>query len=317
MISTREGTTCFYHLDPFAGTAVTREDGTRFSADQVASGKASMFWSSWFRGDCDLPADPAAQVTWREGTVGPPAGDRGTPLSAEPEPDRAASGPSDGTAGSPREPTRADRLRTRVARLKAWDRDVRIGAGMVAAFCVLIACTSPALNLGLEANRTVVLVVTGLAAVDFGFLLLRWDRCAQQMLLIFPVLLLVGEVTLALLTKGVAADYTGFLTLGFVYIGLTQPRGTGLAFCLLAGPTWAMSQQHWAPGLGIKLGLTMLVWLLLSGFLAVRTTRDQNNNRQLVSHAYSDVLTGLGNRRALSDRVEHLIANPVPSGSSR
>jgi hypothetical protein len=188
---------------------------------------------------------------------------------------------------------------------------------MVAAFCVLIACTSPALNLGLEANRTVVLVVTGLAAVDFGFLLLRWDRCAQQMLLIFPVLLLVGEVTLALLTKGVAADYTGFLTLGFVYIGLTQPRGTGLAFCLLAGPTWAMSQQHWAPGLGIKLGLTMLVWLLLSGFLAVRTTRDQNNNRQLVSHAYSDVLTGLGNRRALSDRVEHLIANPVPSGSSR
>src|ERR1039458_9672314 len=85
MISTREGTTCFYHLDPFAGTAVPREDGTRFSADQVASGKASMFWSSWFRGDCDLPADPAAQVTWREGTVGPPAGDRGTPLSAEPE----------------------------------------------------------------------------------------------------------------------------------------------------------------------------------------------------------------------------------------
>src|ERR1039458_4676702 len=61
-----------------------------------------MFWSSWFRGDCDLPADPAAQVTWREGTVGPPAGDRGTRLSAEPEPDRAASGLSDGTAGSPR-----------------------------------------------------------------------------------------------------------------------------------------------------------------------------------------------------------------------
>jgi diguanylate cyclase (GGDEF)-like protein len=187
---------------------------------------------------------------------------------------------------------------------------------MVAAFCIIVAATSPALDLTPSVARTVILVVAGLAAADFGLLLMRWDRFVRQMLLAFPLLLVVGEVILALLTKGVSVDYTGFLTLGFVYIGLTQPRGTGGAFALVAGPTWVLSQQHWGSGLAIKLGMNMAVWLLLSGTLAVRTKRELNSSRRLVTHAYSDVLTGLGNRRAIADRVERLIDNPVASGSS-
>ncbi len=60
----------------------------------------------------------------------------------------------------------------------------------------------------------------------------------------------------------------------------------------------------------------MTVWLLLSGTLAVRTNRDLNSSRELAVHAYTDVLTALGNRRALAERLEHLIANPVLSGST-
>ena len=84
-------------------------------------------------------------------------------------------------------------------------------------------------------------------------------------------------------------------------------------FALLAIPSWVVSQQHWATGLAIKLGLTVAVWLLLSGFLAVRTNRDLKSNRRLVTNAYTDVLTGLGNRRALAECVAS--SSPMPGGS--
>jgi diguanylate cyclase (GGDEF)-like protein len=196
------------------------------------------------------------------------------------------------------------------------DRDVRLGAGMVAAFCIVVVATTPALSLSPGTRRTVLLVVAAMAVADFGVLALRWDRYARQRLLVFPALVLVGEVTLALCTRGVSPEYTGFFTLGFVYIGLTQPRGTGVAFSLPAGACWIVSQQHWAPGLGIRLGLSIVVWLLLSGALAVRTSRDNNSSKRLVAHAYTDVLTGLGNRRAISDRLELLIEKAASSASS-
>ena len=60
----------------------------------------------------------------------------------------------------------------------------------------------------------------------------------------------------------------------------------------------------------------MAVWLLLSGTLAVRTTRDLSSSQRLVTHAYTDVLTGLGNRRAIADCVERLISQPGPSEPS-
>jgi diguanylate cyclase (GGDEF)-like protein len=187
---------------------------------------------------------------------------------------------------------------------------------MVAAFCVFVACTSPLLHLSPQTGRRVVFVVAVVAVADFGLLLLRWERFTWRMLLIFPVLLLAGEMALSLFTKGVAAEYAGFLTLAFVYIGLTQPLGAGLVFSLLAIPSWVVIQQHWATGLAIKLCLTVAVWLLLSGFLAVRTNRDLKLSRRLVKNAYTDVLTGLGNRRALAERVEHLVAGASCSGSS-
>jgi diguanylate cyclase (GGDEF)-like protein len=274
-----------------------------------------MFWHSRFRDDSSWMIETAAEATRQDAAGAETASD--TSMSAAgAEADLASSEQADPSQSSIDDPTPPEGGRERAAHIKGLDRDVRLGAGMVAAFCVVVTCTSPFLNLGAHTGRTVVLVVAGLAAVDFGLLFLRWERCIRQVLLAFPLLLLAGEVMLAVFTKGVSANYAGFFTLGFAYIGLTQVRGTGVAFSLLAGPCWALSQQHWASSFAIKLGLSMTVWLLISGVLAVRTNRDLNSSRQLVTSAYTDVLTALGNRRALAERLQHLIANPVPSGST-
>jgi diguanylate cyclase (GGDEF)-like protein len=186
----------------------------------------------------------------------------------------------------------------------------------VASFCALVVVTCFALNLAAETQGTVILVAVGVGVIDLGLLSLPWDRCPRWMLLAFPVLLLAGGVVMALLTTGVAADYAGFITLAFLYIGVTQPRGTGLLFALLAGPCWVIIQQHWEGDIAIKLCLTLVIWILLSDILAIRAARDVIRGQRLLAHACTDVLTGLGNRRALSDRVTLLAARTVPSGAS-
>jgi diguanylate cyclase (GGDEF)-like protein len=213
------------------------------------------------------------------------------------------------------EPARAGRWSRRAARFgTGWDYDVRLGAGLVAAFSGLIAVTALVLNLDPETTRMVILVVAGVAVADIGLLSLPWDKCPRWMLLAFPLLLLVGGVVLALLTNGVAADYSGFITLAFLYIGLTQPRGTGLLFALVAGPSWVIIQQKWQGDVAIKLALAVLIWVLISDVLAIRTARDAVRSQRLVARASTDVLTGLGNHRALSDRITRLAARPVASG---
>jgi diguanylate cyclase (GGDEF)-like protein len=272
-----------------------------------------MFWSARFRDDSGWTVIPAARRT------------RGTAQLELTFPESSV--PGEGGEGTEEEaggcrlpfPLAAPAAPAPLAflpRLRSLDRDVRLGAGMVAAFCIIVAATTPALRLNSEMQGRVLFVAAVLAVVDFALALFRWDRCVQLTLLAFPLLLLVGEVALALSTNGVSADYTSFFTLGFVYIGLTQSRGTGVGFALLAVPCWIISQQHWGPGLAIKLGLTVAVWLLLSGTLAVRTNRDLKSRRRLATHAYTDVLTGLGNRRAIAECVAGLIACKEPSASS-
>ncbi|MGA2528543.1 MAG: bifunctional diguanylate cyclase/phosphodiesterase [Acidimicrobiales bacterium] len=271
-----------------------------------------MFWSAPFRDDSGWTGVPVPSA--------PPRRDEAAQLDASASggigSDHSVPEASASTRSPLEQVTESKRWGARVARLKAWDRDVRLGAGMVAAFCAVVVTTAPALDLRPGTRGAVFVVCAALGSADLVLLLFGWDRYGRQRLLVFPALLLIGEVALALCTKGVSPEYTGFFTLGFVFIGLTQPRGTGVAFALPAAVCWIVSQQQWAPGLAIRLGLSVVVWLLISGTLSVRTSRDQNSSRRLVTHAYTDVLTGLGNRRAISDRVEQLTSKPVASESA-
>ena len=274
-----------------------------------------MFWSAPFRDDSGWTGVPVPTAPPRRDEVAK-VPDLEATGSTGVGPDLSVPDTSASTALPSRRTGRSKWWAPRLGRLKAWDRDVRLGAGMVAAFCVVVVTTAPALDLRPGTRGVVIVLCAALAVFDLALLLFSWDSYPRQSLLVFPALLLIGEVALALSTNGVSPEYTGFFTLGFVFIGLTQPRGTGVGFALPAGVCWVVSQQHWAPGLAIRLGLSVVIWLLLSGTLSVRTSRDQNSSRRLVTHAYTDVLTGLGNRRAISERVEHLTAELVISESS-
>jgi len=195
-------------------------------------------------------------------------------------------------------------------------QDVLLGVGLVGAFSVLVLGTSAALRLDVATVWTTATVAGVIAAADLGLVLLPWRRLPRRALLAFPVLLVAGQVALAVLTTGMATDYTGLLTLAFFYVGLTQPRGTGPVFALLAGPGWVLSQSRWTAGGGIRLFLTLSIWLLLSDVLAVRTARGRAKTEALIAQANTDVLTGLGSRLLLSDRIERLGQNPGSSGSA-
>ena len=126
-----------------------------------------------------------------------------------------------------------------------------MGAGLVAAFLLLVASTAWDLHVPHDALVTTFIILLVVVVVDAGPLRAALDGLPQQTLLVFPLLVVVTEVVLASHTDGVAAYYTGFFTLGFIYIGLTQPRGTSFGFVLFVVPAWIYSQQ----------GLSGHVWI--------------------------------------------------------
>jgi diguanylate cyclase (GGDEF)-like protein len=187
------------------------------------------------------------------------------------------------------------------------DHDVLLGFGLVASFCLIVVVTAVALNLDSAVLGTIIAVSVVTIALDFGLIVVFRHRFSTRMLLCFPILFATSELVLALVSdKGVAANYTAFFTLMFVYIGLTQPRGTGTIFVPLAASVWVLAQRPWTATVGIKLCLTIAIWIVLSDVLAVRAARGRANTKRLVVRANTDVLTGLGSRLLLSDRIERL-----------
>ncbi len=197
------------------------------------------------------------------------------------------------------------------------EQDAQLGAGLVAVFCLVVLGADAFLRLG-HADRAAVAAVVGVTAlVDLSLLVLLERPGSRLRLLWFPVLLVASEVTLALLPDGASAvSYVGFLTLIFVYIGLTQARGVGPLFVVVVAPVWVVVQRPWSAVVGVKLFLTLSIWLLVSEVLAGRTERARVRTKRLIVQANTDVLTGLGSRLFLSDRIERMMTGPEATGSA-
>ncbi len=246
--------------------------------------------------------------------------------ASDPRIDRAQRRPGPGRAGSPGIGVRlwlwaqnilsgvvgaTDRPGRRLS-----DSDVLLGFGLVALYCVLVVVAALALGLGGHRLQVTAAIAGVTAACDLALLVLTRVRHSRWMLLGFPLLLVLGEAALALLgEQSIAANYTGFLALSFVYIGLTQSRRTGPAFVVIAAPSWVLAQRPWSAGTGVKLCIAIVVWLILSEVLAARTERVRESTKRLIAQANTDVLTGLASRLLLSDQIEHLVNHPDPVGS--
>ena len=195
-------------------------------------------------------------------------------------------------------------------------RDVLLGAGLVAGFAVVVACTSWALDTdaGMVAPALAVAGLTLLA--DVGLLCLPWRRLRSSFQMVFPLLLVGAEIALAVATRGVASNYTGFLTLAFVYVGLTQDRVWLPLLAGVAAPTWLLCQDTVTAASYIRLATALLTWLLVGSVLAGRVARDRAHARHLIARANTDGLTGMSSRLFLSDQIEREIDGASGSQSA-
>jgi diguanylate cyclase (GGDEF)-like protein len=187
---------------------------------------------------------------------------------------------------------------------------------LVAGFAAVVACTSWAIDTDAGMVAAALGVAGTAALVDVGLLCLPWRRLTSSFEMVFPLVLVGAVLALGISTTGVASNYTGFLTLAFVYLGLTQDRVWLPLLAAVAAPTWILCQDIVTASSYIRLATTLTTWLLVGWVLAARVARDRANERQLIARANTDGLTGMSSRLFLSDQIEREIDEPVGSRSS-
>ncbi len=159
---------------------------------------------------------------------------------------------------------------------KTWigEHDVLLGFGLIATYCVVALLAMVLFPVGNVRAGSMVATIGVTLAIDSALLGLFGRRIKGRMLLCFPILLVASELALSLLVSGgEATEFTGFFTLMFVFIGLTQSQGVGPLFALIAGAAWAIIQRPWTAQVGVKLVLALAIWVLISEVLAARTER--------------------------------------------
>jgi diguanylate cyclase (GGDEF)-like protein len=194
--------------------------------------------------------------------------------------------------------------------------EVWMGAGLVAAFLVTVASTAWDLRVHHDALVTTFVILLVVAIVDAGLCGLPWTNVPQQSLLVFPLILVVTEIALASHTDGVAAYYTGYFTLGFVYIGLTQPRGTSFWFVLFVVPAWIYTQQGLTGHAWIRVLVGTVIWVLVGEVVAGYASVHRARSDVLRKTAHTDILTGLASRLVMTQRIDSFIATSQVEAAS-
>jgi diguanylate cyclase (GGDEF)-like protein len=202
------------------------------------------------------------------------------------------------------------------SRCPSTRRDVLLGAGLVAAFAMVIAGTARSLGTHGGMVAPVLVVATSTIAGDVALLCLPWRRLSAPFEMAFPVLLVAATSALAVATNGVATNYTGFLTLAFVFVGLTQQRVWLPLLAIVATPAWLVSQDIITAASIVRLSTIFAIWLLVGWVLAARTARDRAQATELITRANTDALTGMTSRLFLSDQIECAIGAATHSKSS-
>jgi diguanylate cyclase (GGDEF)-like protein len=177
---------------------------------------------------------------------------------------------------------------------------VRLGVALCLAYSVGVLATVWLLVPG-PALRQIVLVQFAsmvLTLVLAG--LLRRPPNLSRWLLVFPLVLMADLVAGAAAAKAVGPAYSGFFTVAFIYVGLTQRRWTSVFLLPAAIPAWYFCQVGSASVIAVRLPISVAVWLVVGELLAARDGRIRIEMGRLRNAAQTDHLTGLGNRRGLA-----------------
>jgi diguanylate cyclase (GGDEF)-like protein len=113
------------------------------------------------------------------------------------------------------------------------------------------------------------------------------------------VLVCGALVLLSSAPSGTFAPLTGLLSLGFAYIGLTQPPRTAIATLPAAAVAFVLTNGNWSAAIAIRLSIACFVWAILGEVLSLFVVRQAAMAEVMRTAAHTDTLTGLANRRDL------------------
>jgi diguanylate cyclase (GGDEF)-like protein len=193
--------------------------------------------------------------------------------------------------------------------LPRWIRDldpVTAGQGLLLLTTVVVAATLPLLkqSSGETADALVVVAVMGVLLVLS--LAVPWHRLPVAATLVFPVTTLVGLAVLGLGMDGRAMAYSGIFLLGFAYLGLMHPPGTSWRVLPLALVGYlGMADSRELPIL-VRMTIVAVVWILLAELLSRMAQHNRAMTADLQHSLATDLLTGVGSRRALDERMSRL-----------
>jgi diguanylate cyclase (GGDEF)-like protein len=193
-----------------------------------------------------------------------------------------------------------------VQRFRTWaGRDLFLWLQLTLAADVLMMISVQLLRP--SARDTLVLSLDAVACLAAG---IAWAKIApDQLIRRFPMLPVLGFLALALtgvLTDSVNPSFTGFYTVGFVYIGLTRPRGTSLALAPLALGCWLLTNAPVTSQIAARIPVNLGTWLLVGEILAGVTAAQLAAERRLSDLAHTDTLTTLASRSMLGPSLADL-----------
>lgn len=183
---------------------------------------------------------------------------------------------------------------------------VRTGQLLLAAQGALVLVTAQALGPTPADVVNLVVISAAMAAVLVASYLIRWSVLSADATVAFPLASIIGFLTLGVRTAGTFAPVAGFLTLTFVYIGLTQRARTALLLAPLAGVALACNYSPLSAPVVIRTVLATSVWLVTALTLCWVTAISLDAAATLRRTALIDGLTGLPNRRDLDGRLAQL-----------
>jgi diguanylate cyclase (GGDEF)-like protein len=197
-----------------------------------------------------------------------------------------------------------------LARVPGWFRVgglAAAGGRMLLLFCGLVVVAG-ALALGVDGHELRVLVGTSAAMLLLVAVSLRvrW-RTGSWGTLVFPVVVLGALGVLGLAAHDLSSGFVGLISLCFVYIGLFHQGRAALAVLPVAWAAYVSIVPVLDGKAAVRLAIYGITWWAISQLLAVSTAYQRSLRARLRADARTDVLTSLGNRRDLEERLAQAV----------
>jgi len=201
------------------------------------------------------------------------------------------------------EPPRGDARRSdaTLADLALWHQRGAIGVLLIATGCLLAALTS-----GEVAGAVPLYYVGSLAGVIVLWAVAGRSR-SRTTLFVWPLAVLLGMSFASFLAPVAATLCIGSLYIAFLFVGLTQPRGSSLIVLLPAMVTYALIFDVPLQQLVVKMAIAAAVWIAVAEIPAWLTASLREARTEMERLAATDPLTGLANRRYWDEQLPQLL----------